>query len=1214
MSPKFHFSPDHSPQMRLLKILLVLLLSTYCFKSSFAQGGHRLGQVITRGNGIAANVVPFASVNVCVAGTFCHTLQPVFSDLALTQPLVHVVADAGGNFDYYVAFGCHDEQYSSPTLGTITRYNVCISPNSGGSGAGTVQSGSQQQIAGYNQPSVTSIVGPGSQTLDYVTPILQGARNTDQFLSGGGNNGTSNALATCPATGCLLVTPPYSVDFENLTPLSQSSFWQSMQYGSMNLMVSNPAVDPFWQLQLGEFQGINFNAINLPGQGQAQGVGQSWLHAVHNFDTAGWSNGVAGTSLFQPQAGYTTVAQWTVASGEDHTYFFRGAGIHNDQSRVTNCYGVGDCQGGFGDARTIVEGGAQAPSDEGTHEFGSGHSDTLADFVGVIATITSPTQLFATPAVSAGSQGQLRFLIDESRALLHQQPMALITSPGGTPSYGTVKFNSSSPTLPVSNFIGTLAADCIVPVQSNGTATTTCTFNTISGTIDTTHIFCMAANIAALFDFGAQVLSASTSGGTQTATLKIRKSVPSGAYAFQGGACGTVLDMNADVTTAGTVAGGNAIHGSAFPIIGTIPDGTGTGITHTAVYINYFASQVWSSIPNAGSLAHTQAINGGVSQGVGGGSFILRNVTRTAGQVRGTISSGNQAEILPSDALNLTSNFTISGCSDASVNGLQAGVHNGILSPTDQGVFLFSQAGADTTCVGGQVLVTLPGVNADLIWAAEVFDVVNHTPGTVLAAEADGTFSTSYQPNFQVGDVLDMPPHYAVASGGIFLNRELYTPNFGNTSITINLQGNSGLAGTAITVNNAVTQELVAGIAGVQLPIDLIDASGPFRAGLNMSTAPIAGGCVICVGFPNGAYASTGAIWGGRYKLFDIEGGLSQLAWDDTAHTFTFVANNVPTMAISSTGTNQNGTNALQNAQFEGKDPIHFGFSPITQIHEGAVNNAFQYPVYDAINSTSPTVTTSGTAGTTRYSYWIAINTPYGTSWTPRGDTFTGNATLSGSNFTQISCSVVPAGETGTVYTFRNPNFFIVGATPNQCTSSSVTVNDTGAAYAGPFGSDALSMGGGFYSGALIANGNKGAFGFTQSDNFNDAASPLTVDTWLTHPATHTWSFDNTKGDGLAAIIAGSATIAGSAVCTVATGCSQITGGITTTTATTDVVTITGMTASGHCAAPGPTNATAGTMIQNAVPVFVDTFTTNAITLHHVATAGATFSFVCTPN
>lgn len=79
-------------------------------------------------------------------------------------------------------------------------------------------------------------------------------------------------------------------------------------------------------------------------------------------------------------------------------------------------------------------------------------------------------------------------------------------------------------------------------------------------------------------------------------------------------------------------------------------------------------------------------------------------------------------------------------------------------------------------------------------------------------------------------------------------------------------------------------------------------------------------------------------------------------------------------------------------------------------------------------------------------------------------------------------------------------------------------------------------------------------------------------------------------------------------------GCgSPITGSVTTTAATTDVVTVTGMTSSGHCAI-SPTNAAAGTMIQNATPVFVDTFTTNAVTLHHVASASASFNLICTAN
>lgn len=96
--------------------------------------------------------------------------------------------------------------------------------------------------------------------------------------------------------------------------------------------------------------------------------------------------------------------------------------------------------------------------------------------------------------------------------------------------------------------------------------------------------------------------------------------------------------------------------------------------------------------------------------------------------------------------------------------------------------------------------------------------------------------------------------------------------------------------------------------------------------------------------------------------------------------------------------------------------------------------------------------------------------------------------------------------------------------------------------------------------------------------------------------------------------ISGSLLVATHAVCLVTgAGCPILPFSFTTTAATTDVVTVTGMTSSGHCSIFA-TNATAGTMVQNATPTFIDTFATNSITVHHVATASATFSGICTPN
>jgi hypothetical protein len=66
----------------------------------------------------------------------------------------------------------------------------------------------------------------------------------------------------------------------------------------------------------------------------------------------------------------------------------------------------------------------------------------------------------------------------------------------------------------------------------------------------------------------------------------------------------------------------------------------------------------------------------------------------------------------------------------------------------------------------------------------------------------------------------------------------------------------------------------------------------------------------------------------------------------------------------------------------------------------------------------------------------------------------------------------------------------------------------------------------------------------------------------------------------------------------------------TTTAMTSEVVTVTGMTSSGHCTVTPTSSAAAG----GIASVFLDTYTTNAVTIHHTATSGWTFNLLCTPN
>jgi hypothetical protein len=67
---------------------------------------------------------------------------------------------------------------------------------------------------------------------------------------------------------------------------------------------------------------------------------------------------------------------------------------------------------------------------------------------------------------------------------------------------------------------------------------------------------------------------------------------------------------------------------------------------------------------------------------------------------------------------------------------------------------------------------------------------------------------------------------------------------------------------------------------------------------------------------------------------------------------------------------------------------------------------------------------------------------------------------------------------------------------------------------------------------------------------------------------------------------------------------------LTTTSATTDNVTITGMTSSGHCSI-GAQNASAATNLGTS---YISAYATNQITLTHTGTSGLVYDFVCTGN
>ena len=133
---------------RLSALFLFLFLSSPFI--CFAQGAHRIGQALVKGNGLAANVAPYAKVTVCVVGTDCAQLAPTFTDPSMMVPLQQpVVADGSGNYSYYIVPGCVDEKISTPGQGQFFLTNVCPDNGQIREGSGTVSNGTVGQIAQY---------------------------------------------------------------------------------------------------------------------------------------------------------------------------------------------------------------------------------------------------------------------------------------------------------------------------------------------------------------------------------------------------------------------------------------------------------------------------------------------------------------------------------------------------------------------------------------------------------------------------------------------------------------------------------------------------------------------------------------------------------------------------------------------------------------------------------------------------------------------------------------------------------------------------------------------------------------------------------------------------------------------------------------------------------------------------------------------------------
>lgn len=1156
--------------------------------SALGQGVRYDNRVTTVATNVPSNAsapvlaMPNASVLICTDGT-CVTKASLFSNQGLTTITANPLkTDAQGRFGFWAASGSYFYQVKDFQGNVIGTYPFTLGGS--GSGGATLPStpsivksvtaltstpavasdvvglfgtcgssqvlagngtcvnngsaavGQQFRIAGYtgSGSGPTTQLGQTNATTDSTgNPLTVPGALTANQTNGVANTDTAGGVtafqsdANCTNSHCAGAIPPASTDSNYKLPLNTTSTNTTNSIDDYrNNTVGHFGVNPPASLntagnitgnQIYSIEGVNFTK---PSPTPNLGAIQIGHQQVLTYSQPCFSNGIFSPTLFAPPAGYTNVSDWCVMQGNNAFMTSYGNGIHQMYgSAFFNYAGNGDAQQ-FNDF-DFFSGGYTAPSDEG-EKWGGVHQNTVQDTIGTLTAVADSKHI-TIGGFSQGDNtyGQGRLVLDQTAAYITQtfaDGNVDPTNDGLTPG----KLTLNHVTLPVSTGIGTVGtAGCLVPAQTNGEALATCVLNVVGtnafGTTASKGIASAANSSANLENLGINITAASAlSAGQQTVTMSLHKSLPGGAFICQGGVAGSAVELRSDSLNVSVQ--GQQVTGRAVPVFCS-PD------AHTIEYSFPNSSQLNASLYAGNTNSRTTAISG---SGTGSGAFGV-DLTRTGNVVTGHVLQGNTTGYqytLAGDKF-----FTVEGCTNYNVSAL-VGPISLVNTDSTGSTFTYPQTGSDAAiCTTGKLIPQ--NTSIALYPAAEIYDVSDPVTGALSAS-----LITSPQPLFASGHSFKIPTNSSAAVGGIAMQQQIAQPTFSSSSYHVDLLENTAVGSTAFSALVAQPFDSQAiGSGGHVPPSNLLEGTGQFSYGLVLNTAPYRGGSVIGIGFPScgDADAESCPLFL-HYNIELAEGGTVVRSFDEPTQTFQQTIGNTPVWTQGPTAAQWFTSTIHKNAQFIGGDPNTGQNVPETQMRNlSGIGNGGGLPAYDNVLPT-PTGTVL-TAGPSQNIYVIRVNFPHGQSYTPPLFLF---STATTPNNT-ISCSVVPAGLTGTVYAFTNPNFYPVGACPNNTT----VVTDTGTRVT-PIPANAPSFGADFLSGAHVAS-SLGGFLFapvelgqpgstsvgytTQSAGFSQRTTDgvISVDT-------------TTLGNGLGELDAAAMKVAGSPVCTTATGCGGTSG------------------------------------------------------------------------
>jgi lysophospholipase L1-like esterase len=700
--------------------------------------------------------------------------------------------------------------------------------------------------------------------------LLNGSEYAKQYVTGLGNNGIANAVASpdC-AGGCdIKVDPGYASDEKftastlNSSPTSGTHIEDSRS-GQRSDSYFNP-------VSVGIPGGDAGQSIDVVSTQNTPAVfAQTGGGAIGSYGLVITHEGLAGGSNLFPAKQETVPYFKTAYSALAVTGTYNTQGQHVLAPGTINCYGVGDCL--IGSQFVTSSGGFRDEADEGAHPMDLQIVEDSIVFQGTCASgcTTGSGLLQLTPTAGPGTQGEGRFLIDMNPAKMFTSGVltgggTAVPSPTasfvGTAFPLSVFFSSAQPLLSQTNTLapGTL----VVAIATSGVP---------SDFVTNTGALSAASGVACLTDQpnenlpqNYEMANYSVVDGTHL-RMTLNKVHSARATIAIGGLCGYGIEQTVDTT--------RGIR-QVFPVVGSF---SSTGL--------YYAGGLTPVLGTSGLTSSYLNL-----------SLPIASIARS-GNIVTVTTAGN----LPADVNGLR--LSVSGVADSSYNGTFA------VTTTAPNALTYAESGANSSSSGGNVGIVTGGFA--LYPMAEVLTVYNPTTKLIDGQMALAPNTVAWAANDPVEQ-----PHYfqqKVAADVIFVNQTTPRP-LTYTRAGVDYGQNVGPGMRGWSVANSVPPTDYLGNGGTHTVPDIAyEATGPWRRTFDLQAGDESVLAVHCNSHGCGK-------WNSGYNLFllDSNVGLDAIGFQPqtsslnlnlrgTAYAFTplaFTAGTVNATTVNATTIN----------------------------------------------------------------------------------------------------------------------------------------------------------------------------------------------------------------------------------------------------------------------------------------------------------------------